>query len=79
MQVVTYRIVEHDGGYAYTVDGSFSETYPTHGAALAAAQMAAREQSVADETTGIRYDDADGQWHDEISDGHDRPVTDVGE
>ena len=77
MQLVTYRIVEHDGGFAYTVDGVFSETYPSHGQALRAAQAAAREQSVSGETNGIRYEDADGQWHDEIADGHDRPVTDV--
>jgi hypothetical protein len=77
MQLVTYRIVEHDGGYAYTVDGVFSETYPSHDAALKAAQHAAREQGVAGETAGIRYEDADGQWHDEIADGHDRPVVDV--
>jgi hypothetical protein len=77
MQLVTYRIVEHDGGFAYTVDGVFSETYPAHDLALRAAKAAAREQSVSGETTGIRFEDANGQWHDEIADGHDRPVTDV--
>jgi hypothetical protein len=77
MQLVTYRIVEHDGGFAYTVDGVFSETFASYGQALRAAQAAAREQSVAGETTGIRFEDANGQWHDEIADGHDRPVTDV--
>ena len=77
MQLVTYKIVEHDGGFAYTVDGAFSETFPSYGAALTAAQMAAREQSVSGDTVGIRWEDANGQWHDEISDGHDRPVTDV--
>ena len=37
MSHVTYRIVEHDGGWAYAVDGSFSETFPTHDVALKAA------------------------------------------
>jgi hypothetical protein len=36
---ITYEIVEHDGGWAYKVDGTFSETFPTHSEALAAAEM----------------------------------------
>ena len=44
MSEVTYEIVEHDGGWAYKVDGVFSEPFPTHAAALAAAQAAAAEQ-----------------------------------
>ena len=46
MVEVTYEIVEHDGGWAYKVDGVFSEPYPTHADALAAAQRAASEQTV---------------------------------
>jgi hypothetical protein len=30
MTKITYEIVEHDGGWAYRVDGVFSETFPTH-------------------------------------------------
>jgi len=41
MVEVTYEIVEHDGGWAYKVDGVFSETFATHADALAAAQAAA--------------------------------------
>ena len=41
MAEVTYEIVEHDGGWAYKVDGVFSEPFPTHEDALAAAQSAA--------------------------------------
>ena len=41
MSHVTYKIVEHDGGWAYTVDGVFSEPFSTHAAALAAARRAA--------------------------------------
>jgi hypothetical protein len=36
MTHVTYKIVEHDGGWAYTVDGVFSEPFPNRAAALAA-------------------------------------------
>ena len=38
MSNVTYQIVEHDGGWAYKVDGVFSEPFPTHAEALAAAR-----------------------------------------
>ena len=34
MSKVTYEIVEHDGGWAYKVDGVFSEPFPSHAAAL---------------------------------------------
>ena len=74
---VVYRIVEHDGGWAYQVDGVFSETYPTHDAAYAAARRAAGEQRVSGEDRGIVYEDAQGRWHEEIAAGDDRPVTDV--
>ena len=33
MTKIVYHIVEHDGGWAYQVDGAFSETFPTHEAA----------------------------------------------
>ena len=33
---ITYRIVQHDGGWAYQLGDSYSETFPSHAAALAA-------------------------------------------
>jgi uncharacterized protein DUF2188 len=77
MSHLTYRIVQHDGGWAYTVDGSYSETLPSHEAALNAARRAAGEQRVGGDTHGIVYEDAQGQVHEELSDGHDRPDTNV--
>ena len=50
MTKVTYEIVEHDGGWAYRMDGTYSETFRTHGDALAAAKIAAAEQQVAGKT-----------------------------
>src|SRR5712691_5103150 len=38
MTKVTYDIVEHDGGWAYRVDGVFSETFPSHDLARRAAE-----------------------------------------
>ena len=39
MSKVVYEIVEHDGGWAYKFNKVFSETYPTHAAAHAAAAI----------------------------------------
>ena len=77
MTRVTYEIVEHDGGFAYRVDGTYSETFPTHDAAKAAARRAAIEQQRPGETAGISWEDAGGRWHEEVDPGDDRPQTDV--
>lgn len=77
MSKVTYVVVEHDGGWAYKVGEVFSETFPTRDTALAAARAAAVEQQQPGETTGISWEDQRGKWHDEVSKGDDRPVTDV--
>ena len=77
MAHVTYRIVEHDGGWAYKSGGTYSETFATHDDAKAAAVRAAREQKVPDENAAIEYETVDGRWVTEDADGHDRPITDV--
>jgi len=77
MSEVTYEIVEHDGGWAYKVDGVFSEPYPTHAAALRAATTAAKEQKVPGETAVIEFEDPQGKWHTETSSGSDRPNTTI--
>lgn len=77
MTHVTYRIAEHDGGWAYRLGDTWSETFPDHDTARAAAVRAAREQRVPDETALIEYADASGKWVTERADGHDRPEVDV--
>lgn len=77
MTHITYRIVQHDGGWAYKLGDVFSETFATHDAARQAANRAAREQVQPGATTGILYEDANGQWREELSDGSDRPEVDV--
>lgn len=77
MAHITYRVVEHDGGWAYTLDGTYSETFPSHEAARGAAVRAAREQKVPDQNAVIEYETAGGQWVTESADGHDRPETEV--
>ena len=77
MTHITYEIVEHDGCWAYRVDGVLSEAFASHDAARKAAERAAGEQRVPGVTTSISYEDKDGRWHDELSAGNDRPITDV--
>lgn len=77
MAKLVYRIVKHEDGWAYRVRDTFSETFPTHEAALAAARNAAAEQRVPGETVGIQYESVEGEWREEIDPGTDRPQTEV--
>jgi hypothetical protein len=77
MTKVVYAIVEHDGGWAYRVNGTFSETFLTREAAHFAACRAALEQQLSGETATISWEDERGRWHAEISRGDDRPAVEV--
>jgi hypothetical protein len=72
---ITYQIVRHDDGWAYKVNGVFSESFPSHAMALAAARAAAEEQRVPGRTETIEYEDENGKWHTETVSGSDRPTT----
>jgi len=78
MTRVHYEIVEHDGGWAYKLEGSYSETFATKAAAEAAAKRAAAEQKLPGESEDIEFEDSEGRWHTEYPAGDDRPDTDVG-
>lgn len=41
MNAEKYRIVEHDGGWAYRVDGTYSGTFPSHDTAFGTTRRAA--------------------------------------
>lgn len=75
MSKIIYKIVRHDGGWAYEANGTFSEPFRTRDEARAAARLAAREQSTLGESTPIDYEDEKGKWHHEIAEGDDRPRT----
>jgi Uncharacterized protein conserved in bacteria (DUF2188) len=77
MANVLYKIVEHNDGWAYKVGDTFSETFKTHDEARAAAMVAAREQTIPGEDVGISFEDKNGKWSEELSDGHDRPQVSV--
>ena len=77
MAHVTYKIVRHDEGWAYTSNGTFSERFNSHKEALAAAKRAAKEQRVPGDTHAIQYEDEKGRWRTETALGNDRPETEV--
>ncbi len=77
MAKLVYEVVEHNGGWAYKANGTFSETFDTHDEAAEAARNAASEQEVGDETGDIEYEDEQGKWHLETAEGSDRPETEV--
>jgi hypothetical protein len=77
MAKLHYRIVPHDGGWAYSFDDVFSEPFADRATALAAARRVAAEQHIAGDTTLIEYQDEAGRWHQELSQGSDRPDIDV--
>ena len=77
MTKVTYEIVRHDGGWAYTSGGVLSETFATHAEALEAARIVAKEQQLGGATEAISFQDREGHWLSELSEGGDRPETEV--
>src|SRR6516164_4887537 len=52
---VTYKVVRHEDGWAYTVNGVFSESFPTHEEAREAARRAAAEQRQPGQSETIEY------------------------
>src|SRR5450631_836946 len=77
MSKITYKVVKHDGGWAYEANGTYSEPFPTRDAARKAAKLAASEQAAPGESTQISYEDEKGHWHNEVDSGTDRPKTTV--
>jgi len=77
MSKITYEIVEHDGGWAYRVDGVYSEPFPPTTRPAEPRSVRRKSRSFPETTTGISYEDKEGRWHDELSKGSDRPETDV--
>jgi hypothetical protein len=77
MTRIHYKVVQHDGGWAYKLGDVFSEPFRTRDEALAAARRVAAEQHVPGELTQIEYQDASGRWHTEMSEATDRPEADV--
>jgi hypothetical protein len=77
MSKISYKVVKHDGGWAYEANGTYSEPFATRELARKAARLAANEQATPGETTRISYEDEKGHWHNEVDSGADRPKTTV--
>jgi Uncharacterized protein conserved in bacteria (DUF2188) len=77
MTKVVYKVVQHDGGWAYRLGDVYSETFATHDDALTAARIVAAEQQVGGDAEEISWQDEKGVWHVEYSDGGDRPEAEV--
>ena len=77
MTEAIYQVIQHDGGWAYKMGSTISETYPTHDLARAAAARAAGEQKAPGRDEAIEYEDSSGEWREEEVRGGDRPETDV--
>ena len=73
MSDAIYRIVEHDGGWAYKLGDVFSETFSNRQSAEAAAKRVAEEQRSPGDDEAISWEDERGVWHDEAARGADRP------
>ena len=54
MSKITYRVVKHDGGWAFEANGTYSEQFQTREAARKAARLAA--------TTGCGQRDHTALW-----------------
>ena len=77
MTKIVYEVIQHDGGWAFKLGDTISETFPSHDKAFAAAKRVAMEQMRPGQTVGISWEDTKGRWHDEISSGDDRPEVDI--
>jgi hypothetical protein len=77
MTKLVYCVIEHDGGWAYTVGGSISETFKTHDQARSAAERAAHAQMRGGDDVEISFEEPDGRWREEFAQGDDRPETEV--
>jgi hypothetical protein len=77
MTKIVYEIIKHDGGWAFKLGDTISQSFTSHDAAYNAAKRVAMEQTRPGETVGISWEDERGRWHDELEPGDDRPEVDV--
>jgi hypothetical protein len=67
MSTITYRVVKHEGGWAYEAGGLYSAHFQTREAARQAARWAATAQFAGNKITAPSYEDENGQWPDDGS------------
>ena len=78
MARVTYEVVEHDGGWAYSVGRDLlGDLSDAGGGALARPSVPPASSRTRHAATDIAWEDERGRWHTEASPGDDRPETEV--
>ncbi|MDK4723801.1 MULTISPECIES: hypothetical protein [Rhizobium] len=77
MMPLIYKVGKHDEGFAYRLGDVWSETFPDHESALAAAKSAAARQQQDGEDAQITYQLYDGRWLTEHVSRGEGPTTDV--
>ncbi len=55
MSKIIYKVVKHDGAWAYEMNGTYSAKFPTREAARKAAKLAASEQATPGDTTPATF------------------------
>jgi Uncharacterized protein conserved in bacteria (DUF2188) len=65
MNKIRYRVVKHDGGWAYETDGTYSGQFRTREAARKAARLAAADHAPAYATVSRTSESEEGQWLDD--------------
>ncbi len=76
MVKIIYEIVPHDGGWAIGSGRSIRKRFRLT-IRLEAVRIVVAEQQVGDEPVTISYQDENGRWREEYSDGGDRPEIEV--
>lgn len=74
---VTYEIVQHDEGWAYRMNGAYSERFDSHDQALEAARIVLDQLRQQDAPARIIYQDENGHWIAEMSNGQDHPEAEI--
>ncbi len=57
-----YKVVKHQGGWAYRLDASYSRLFPTQWEATAAAKTEAREMHEPGDNTQVHVQDGPCAW-----------------
>ena len=73
MSKITYKVVKHEGAWAYEANRSYSVPFPTRDAARKAAKLAASEQPTLGKPTLISSEEEKEHWHNETDTGSERP------